>query len=164
MKVISGMKIAKYAGFGGEQSIKFAISSLKNITLIHALNGCGKSSLIDAFFYCLYGRDAFVPQFELPTAGRTNGYAELGAQSFVELTLSDGFFETKIRREVGRTGREQIDQPTIEFFDDRAFGYKQLNGGSAQNFVETLFPEDVSMPLARLSSFKPKCRFLRIWI
>ena len=51
--------------FYGEQRIDFASSSKQNVTLIHAENGVGKTSLLNALLWCFYKKTT--PRFEKPS-------------------------------------------------------------------------------------------------
>jgi DNA sulfur modification protein DndD len=42
--------------FYGTQSLDFSLDPVKNVTLIHAENGVGKTNLINSFFWALYGK------------------------------------------------------------------------------------------------------------
>ena len=54
MKIIS-LKMKNFRQFYGEQEIKFSTDKDKNITLIHAENGVGKTALLNAIKWCLFG-------------------------------------------------------------------------------------------------------------
>lgn len=51
--------------FYGKQRIDFASSSKQNVTLIHAENGVGKTSLLNALLWCFYKKTT--PRFEKPS-------------------------------------------------------------------------------------------------
>ncbi|MBT6325854.1 MAG: AAA family ATPase, partial [Bdellovibrionales bacterium] len=47
--------------FYGERVIEFSNDSNKNVTLVHAENGMGKTTMLNAIKWCLYSR---APDFE----------------------------------------------------------------------------------------------------
>ncbi|HEY3821773.1 MAG TPA: AAA family ATPase [Polyangiaceae bacterium] len=49
------LRITNFRQFHGQQEVTFA-SGAKNITVIHGYNGSGKTALLNAFVWCLYGR------------------------------------------------------------------------------------------------------------
>lgn len=55
MKLLE-MEIENFRQFYGEQNIEFGSSDpKKNITVFHGYNGSGKTALLNAFIWCLYG-------------------------------------------------------------------------------------------------------------
>lgn len=57
MKLIS-LDLHNFRQFYGEQHIEFAPGSAdgRNITVFHGFNGAGKTALLNAFIWCLYGK------------------------------------------------------------------------------------------------------------
>lgn len=70
--------------FFGEHSIEFSQDPKKNVTLIHAENGVGKTTLLNALLWCFYGdttakfekRDDLV-NYDARAAGRLQAYVEV---------------------------------------------------------------------------------------
>ena len=54
MKLIS-LRVKDFRRFYGDQEINFSTDPKKTFTIIHAENGCGKSNLLNAINWCLYG-------------------------------------------------------------------------------------------------------------
>lgn len=53
------LKLKDFRQFKGEQTIVFATDERKNVTIIMGENGSGKTSLAQAFTWCLYGKTDF---------------------------------------------------------------------------------------------------------
>jgi DNA sulfur modification protein DndD len=53
------LKLKDFRQFKGEQNISFATDEVKNVTIILGENGSGKTSLAQAFTWCLYGKTDF---------------------------------------------------------------------------------------------------------
>ena len=51
---IEQLHLHNWRGFEGEQQINFSTDEKKNINLIIAENGTGKSNLMEAIYWCLY--------------------------------------------------------------------------------------------------------------
>jgi len=57
--LLTSLKLKDFRQFKGEQTIDFATGSDKNVTIILGENGSGKTSLAQAFTWCLYGKTDF---------------------------------------------------------------------------------------------------------
>ena len=53
MKILS-LKMKNFRQFHGDQKIEFSTDENKNITLIHAENGVGKTALLNAIKWCFF--------------------------------------------------------------------------------------------------------------
>ena len=51
------LKLKNFRQYYGEQTIRFACDSPRHVTVIHGINGAGKTSLFTALNWCLYGKD-----------------------------------------------------------------------------------------------------------
>lgn len=54
--IITKLNLVNFRQFFGSQSLEFASKEDRNVTLIHGFNGAGKTALLNAFIWCLYGR------------------------------------------------------------------------------------------------------------
>jgi len=57
--LLKSLKLKDFRQFKGVQKIDFATDSQKNVTIILGGNGSGKTSLAQAFSWCLYGKTDF---------------------------------------------------------------------------------------------------------
>jgi len=57
--LLKSLKVKDFRQFKGEQTIVFADDSQKNVTVIMGDNGTGKTTLAQAFTWCLYGETDF---------------------------------------------------------------------------------------------------------
>lgn len=60
------LKLVNYRQLTGENLIEFSTSDEKNITIIEGTTGAGKTTILNAMYWCLYGKE---PTFENATAG-----------------------------------------------------------------------------------------------
>ncbi|HKI33247.1 MAG TPA: AAA family ATPase [Gemmataceae bacterium] len=60
--IFEELTLTDFRQFAGTQSVKFATDPLKNITVIHGFNGSGKTTILNAFTWLLYGECS--PDFE----------------------------------------------------------------------------------------------------
>jgi len=82
--------------FYGEQQIEFASQSTKNVTLIHAENGVGKTSLLNALLWCFYKKNT--PRFEKPNDIINHQAVREGrsmASIAVEFSHDDNLYEAR---------------------------------------------------------------------
>jgi DNA sulfur modification protein DndD len=63
MKLLT-IKLLNFRQFYGSQTIVFATDPVKNVTLFHAENGVGKTTLLNAILWCFYGRNSVTKKFE----------------------------------------------------------------------------------------------------
>lgn len=54
--LLESITLKNYRQYFGEQVIEFSKSTNRNITVIHGENGSGKTALLNAFNWCLYGK------------------------------------------------------------------------------------------------------------
>ena len=52
------MRLSNFRQFHGDQDIRFSRDSSRNVTVIHGVNGAGKTALFTALNWCLYELDA----------------------------------------------------------------------------------------------------------
>jgi DNA sulfur modification protein DndD len=56
---LRSIKIKNFRQINGEQDITFSSADDKNVTVIHGKNGAGKTSILNAFKWCFYGKTDF---------------------------------------------------------------------------------------------------------
>jgi DNA sulfur modification protein DndD len=62
--IFEELTLTDFRQFAGTQSLKFATDPQKNITVLHGFNGSGKTTILNAFTWLLYGECS--PDFEEP--------------------------------------------------------------------------------------------------
>lgn len=108
------MKIENFRQFYGAQTLDFAVGgeSGRNVTVVHGFNGAGKTALLNAFIWCLYGETT--PDLEDPERLHNESAveeAEVGDELAVSVVLE---FETPdARYRIGRT-RKCVKKGTAE--------------------------------------------------
>ena len=80
--------------FRGEQSLTFSYDTAKNVTLVFGTNGAGKTTILNAIQWILYGE--FSPDFEQPVWPMT-----VLCMKHVE----DGFLKQVPQSSLGTQGR-----------------------------------------------------------
>lgn len=62
--ILEKLVLDNFRQFYGRQEIVFSQSDDKNVTIIHAENGFGKTTLLNAFLWVLYGKRSLTNDFE----------------------------------------------------------------------------------------------------
>ncbi len=109
------MEIKNFRQFYGEQSMEFAIGGEtgRNITVVHGFNGAGKTALLNAFIWCLYGettRDLEHP--DLLHNERAVDEAEVGQELSVsvllEFDMPDARYRVRRTRKCVKSGAASL--------------------------------------------------------
>ncbi len=64
--ILERLVVENFRQFRGRQEIVFADNRARNVTLVHAENGFGKTTLLNAFRWALHGDDGLTEDFEKP--------------------------------------------------------------------------------------------------
>lgn len=64
--ILERIVLENFRQFKGRQEIVFSDLRERNVTLVHAENGFGKTTLLNALLWALYGHDGFTEDFEKP--------------------------------------------------------------------------------------------------
>lgn len=62
--ILQSLRLKDFRQYQGEQSLRFSTSKDRNVTVIYGANGAGKTALLNAFTWVLYG--CHTPAFEKP--------------------------------------------------------------------------------------------------
>lgn len=62
--ILERLVLNNFRQFKGEQEIVFSDNRDRNVTIIHAENGFGKTTLLNAILWALYGHSGLTPDFE----------------------------------------------------------------------------------------------------
>jgi len=83
--LLKSLKLKDFRQFKGEQTVVFADDPTQNVTIVMGDNGTGKTTLAQAFTWCLYGETTFkdkillckTKSLEMMPGHKTNVRAEL---------------------------------------------------------------------------------------
>ncbi len=99
MKILS-MSLINFRQYYGENTINFATEKSHNLTVIHGLNGAGKTALLNSFTWALYGHHK-LPKDEPDYSRRA--FADLPEGETLEVEVSIVFEHEDSRYEVRRS-------------------------------------------------------------
>ena len=124
--LLKSMKLKDFRQFKGNQTITFSDDPEKNVTVIMGDNGTGKTSLAQAFTWCLYGETDFDDKILLCKATSRDMLPGQTEKVRAELMLTHKGTEYIIVSEQHYRKTEKSDKP-VEAAGQRAFSimYKQ---------------------------------------
>ncbi|WP_125255819.1 AAA family ATPase [Brevundimonas fluminis] len=134
---LSRITLKDFRCFFGEHSIEFSQDPERNVTLIHAENGVGKTTLLNALLWCFYGQTT--ERFEKRDDLVNYDARAAGAQhAFVEVLFEHNASRYRARRFTKGGG------------GDREFTIMRIDGGShvtlpnADAFINTVIPKSMA--------------------
>lgn len=112
--ILERIALENFRQFKGRQEIIFSDLRERNVTLVHAENGFGKTTLLNALLWALYGSDGFTDDFEKPDSLIHEGLAHQAkdrtkVSAGVELTFKHDGERYILLREL--TLAEQFNDP-----------------------------------------------------
>ena len=137
--LINSIEISNFRQFYGKQKIHFSTDPEKNITLIHAENGVGKTALLNAILWCFYNKTT--ENFERKKDLQNHHAKEVGEKGyyiFVEFE-EDGEHFVAQRQVSSFSGGQQVFRI-----------YKILDTGdfkevpSPEVFINSIIPKDMA--------------------
>jgi len=139
------IKICNFRQFYGNQTVKFSKSPEKNITVIHGENGFGKTALLNAFMWCLYG-NINLPEGHILINERAEGDATDKAhlKVSVELSFRDKESEYSVLRTLdgqklgGKAFMNGDSKLMVSIRDETG---RTFNPKNPQNTVDQILPE-----------------------
>jgi DNA sulfur modification protein DndD len=142
--LVKSLKVRNFRQFRGEQILNFAIDSENNVTVVMGANGSGKTSLAQAFTWCLYGETDFKDKSILCKAVEQSMAPNTQENVFVQLVLEHKDTQYTIRR-IQRVRKEYgghlKEDPT-----ELSIGYKTPDGQSKK----------VEHPVLRIKEILPQ--------
>ena len=100
--LLKRLKLSNYRQFSGDHSVNLSTSSGTNVIVIHGENGAGKTSILNAFKWCLYGKTDFDGGEDLLVSESAIFKAAIGERILVivELQFEDEGELFEVRREL----------------------------------------------------------------
>jgi DNA sulfur modification protein DndD len=83
--IIKGLKMHNFRQFSGDQETAFSIGKEKNVTIILGDNGTGKTTFLQSFLWCLYGKTDFQDSEVINLSVKNN--MMIGDEEFVSVSV-----------------------------------------------------------------------------
>ncbi|MGR5520874.1 AAA family ATPase [Vibrio sp. PNB22_4_2] len=100
---LKSISIMNFRQFWNEVNINFSTDPNRNVTVVHGANGAGKTSLLNAFKWCFYGKTDFDTKTDNILNETAIQVSEVGQE--IELKVTVVFEEMGCLYEVSRTAR-----------------------------------------------------------
>ena len=135
--LLQKIALKNFRQFYGKQEIIFSTDQQKNVTLIHAENGVGKTTLLNALLWCFY--ETTTERFESPD--------KIVSHQALEEGISEASVEVFLLHEgktycVQRTVNEKFDEHTFEASEISSGNYIKLS--EPRLFVDSVIPREMS--------------------
>lgn len=135
--ILRYIKLKNFCPYYGEQTIRFATDEYCNVTVIRGVNGTGKTSLLTALNWCLYG-DSF---FKGNTREFVNRRVVAQAEN-IDTSVEIGFIDQNIRYQAQRKCQWLRNNKTT-FLLQKENDPADLDA-AASDKIRSMIPEDVS--------------------
>lgn len=135
MKILT-LTLHNFRQFYDRQEIKFSTDPEKNITLIHAENGVGKTALLNAIKWCLF--EETTPNFPDRTK-LLNHEAQAEGEYYYSVDIE--FEEEGVKYFCSR-GINHANKPFFKILKDYGTGYQPITDPSL--FINTIIPKNMA--------------------
>ncbi len=134
--LIKKITLSNFRQFYGEQTIYLSTHKDKNVTLIHAENGVGKTALLNAILWCFF--NSFTPNFKDPNNLINNAAKAEGKNSYkVEIEFEEEGKNYSVQR-----GFSPISRDSFRIFIIDGGDFKEIP--TPDIFMNSVIPKDMA--------------------
>lgn len=134
--IIHSLTVENFRSFYGEQKIEFSTDKEKNTTIIYAMNGVGKTNLLNAVLWCLH--NMFSPSFKSAKELLNRQAKKEGRKTFhVSLVFEEDGNEYRVLR----TGGEISNFKVFRILED---GNNEEISKNSTVFINNIIPKDMA--------------------
>lgn len=134
--LIRKIVLTNFRQFYGEQTIHLSTNEDKNVTLIHAENGVGKTALLNAILWCFF--NSFTPNFKDPNSLINNAAKAEGLHNYkVEIEFEENGKNYSVQR-----AYSPVTQDTFRVFIIEAGDFKEVPNPGI--FINSVIPKDMA--------------------
>jgi DNA sulfur modification protein DndD len=144
--LLKKIELSNFKIFYGDQSIEFSTDLEKNVTVIYGLNGSGKTTIIQALNWVLYGKTEIQEELFNKKALKEASIKYLNSvKTKVKLYFSHLGIDYILLREIKYhpfNTKEKISQSEVTLYRDE--NGKQSYISNPEEFIESILPKDIS--------------------
>ena len=136
--ILEEIRLTDFRCFFGETSIQFSEKPDKNVTIIYAENGVGKTTLLNALLWCFYGETTArfekkqeILNYDAKKAGRTTASVEV-------------LFEHNDKRYIAKRFSSISSSSQRDFLVARIDQGSQVALDSPDTYINTVIPRDMA--------------------
>jgi len=146
--ILERLALENFRQFRGRQEIVFSDNRNRNVTLVHAENGFGKTTLLNAFLWVLHGDKGLTGDFEKPKEIITEAVTLAGGDpndiaATVELTFKHDFERITIIRKLTLAQQRADARKSVVSVQVMRDGITLPENNPAQK-IRTIVPEDIA--------------------
>ncbi len=135
--LLISLKLKNFRVYYDEQIIEFSTDKNKNVTLVHAENGIGKTTMLNAIKWCLYSK---TPDFSnKDDLVHFLFEKEGGFKCTVELS----FEHNDVRYTATREYNQETGKSYLTLLEEKEFGVSKIVG-EGQAVINSILPEELS--------------------
>lgn len=151
---ISSIKISNYRQYKGTQILDFTIDNTKNVSIILGKNGAGKSNLLNAITWCLYGIEIHksndkhdssgMPLINTAALKSLNPNQNISAEVEIHLNTDSGPWIIRRTLDGGKTGLGEpyVNEASQLTVVHPVYGQDKIDtGDDTQILINNLLPE-----------------------
>jgi len=136
--ILEEIRLTDFRCFYGDAFLRFSEDPDKNVTIIYAENGVGKTTLLNALLWCFYGETTArfekreeIINYDARKAGRSVASVEV-------------LFEHNEKRYIAKRFANLKNNKGREFLVNRIDGGSQISLDSPDTFINTVIPRDMA--------------------
>lgn len=146
--ILERLTLENFRQFRGRQEIVFSDNRDRNVTLVHAENGFGKTTLLNAFLWAMHGDKGLTSDFEKPKEIITEAIALGGGDpndvaATVELTFKHDIERIIITRKLTLAQQRADARRSVVTVQVMRDGITLPESNPAQK-IRTIVPEDIA--------------------
>jgi DNA sulfur modification protein DndD len=144
--LLKKIELSNFKIFYGDQSIEFSTDLERNVTVIYGLNGSGKTTIIQALNWVLYGKTELQEELFNKKALKEASIKYINSvKTKVKLYFSHLGIDYNLIREIEYypfNAKDKIPQSKVALYRDE--NGKQSYISNPEEFIESILPKDIS--------------------
>lgn len=148
--IIKSITLEKFRQYKEKCIFNFSLDNEKNVTVITGDNTCGKTTLVQSFIWCLYGKDEFkdkiklnADEYESLKNGTMNGLKECSVT--IDLFHDDEEYIVKrIEKYVLQRNGAITTSQSFKIYENENGNYVPLDEEKVDNLIQEILPENLS--------------------